>query len=87
VFQIDVVWPGILANHFIDLSKAAAKQSTSISRRSSRTTRSGGKLVGIPWFTDAGVLYYRKDLLEKYGAKAAHHVEELTRDCAEGAGR
>ena len=26
-----------------------------------------GAIYGVPWFTDAGMLYYRKDLLEQAG--------------------
>lgn len=26
-----------------------------------------GKVYGVPWFTDVGLLYYRKDLLEQSG--------------------
>jgi trehalose/maltose transport system substrate-binding protein len=38
----------------------------------------GDKLVGMPWFTDAPVLYYRKDLLEKYGEPVPETWEQLT---------
>lgn len=68
IFQIDVIWPGDLAEHFVDLNEygaanAAAEHFPAIIRNNTVD----GKLVGIPWFTDAGLLYYRTDLLEKYG--------------------
>ena len=69
VYQIDVIWPGDLAEHLVDLyqydgfKEAAEAHFPAIVQNNTVD----GKLVGIPWFTDAGLLYYRTDLLEKYG--------------------
>ncbi|WP_454814458.1 ABC transporter substrate-binding protein [Labrys neptuniae] len=82
VFQIDVIWPGILANHFIDLSpytKGAEKEHFPAIIDNNTV---GGKLVAMPWFTDAGVLYYRKDLLEKNGLKPPTTWQEMTEAAA-----
>ena len=38
----------------------------------------GGKLVAMPWFTDAGMLFYRKDLLEAAGKQPPQTWQELT---------
>lgn len=35
------------------------------------------QLVGIPWYLDSGMLYYRKDLLEKYNYQAPQTWQEL----------
>ncbi|MDR3426467.1 ABC transporter substrate-binding protein [Silvimonas sp.] len=69
ILQIDVVWPGLLASHLVDLkpySKGAEKEHFP-SMIANNTVN--GKLMAMPWFTDAGLLYYRKDLLEKYNLK------------------
>lgn len=78
VFQIDVIWPGDLAEHFVDLNEyggaaIAANHFPSIIENNTVD----GKLIGIPWFTDAGLLYYRTDLLDKYGLDAPETWDEL----------
>ena len=67
VFQIDVIWPGIIADHMIDLAPYSSGAETAHFPSIIENNTVDGKLVGMPWFTDAGVLYYRKDLLEKHG--------------------
>jgi trehalose/maltose transport system substrate-binding protein len=68
VYQIDVIWPGDLAEHFVDLNEYGAEAvSGDHFPAIVENNTVDGKLVAIPWFTDAGLLYYRTDLLEKYG--------------------
>ncbi len=67
VFQIDVIWPGMLASHFIDLRPYAGERLDGQLPAVVASNTVGGKLVAMPWFTNAGVLYYRSDLLDKYG--------------------
>jgi trehalose/maltose transport system substrate-binding protein len=92
VFEIDVVWPGTLANHLVDLrpySKGAEAQHFP-SLIANNTV--AGKLVAMPWFTDAGLLYYRKDLLDKYKLKPPTTWDDLAasakkiQDAERGAG-
>lgn len=71
VVQIDVVWPGILAEHLLDLSPYLTEQQIAAHFPVNiQNNTVNGSLVAIPWFTDAGLLYYRVDLLQKYGFSA-----------------
>lgn len=65
--QIDVIWPGIMAPHSVDLSDQL--QDGHFEQIVENNTADGA-LVGIPQWTGAGLLYSRTDLLEKYGFDA-----------------
>jgi trehalose/maltose transport system substrate-binding protein len=79
VFQIDVVWPGTLANHFIDLKQYIPPEELQDHFNTLITNDTvDGKLVAAPFFVDAGLLYYRQDLLDKHGLKPPRDWAELT---------
>ncbi|HKI58147.1 MAG TPA: ABC transporter substrate-binding protein [Trueperaceae bacterium] len=68
VYQIDVVWPGILGSYFVDLSQYFSQNDLSpYIAALVNNDQYEGKQVAVPWFNDAGLLYYRTDLLQKYG--------------------
>jgi len=70
VFMVDVIWQGILAPHAVDMKKYFKEDEIAkFFPRIIENNTVGGRLVSIPWHTDAGLLYYRTDLLEKYGYK------------------
>ncbi|MCW5662580.1 MAG: ABC transporter substrate-binding protein [Piscinibacter sp.] len=77
VIMIDVIWPGVIKDHLVDLKKySKGVESTHFPAIVTNNTVDG-KLLGMPWFTDAGLLFYRKDLLEKYGVKPPQTWDEL----------
>src|SRR4051812_15198157 len=57
--MIDVIWPGILAEHALDLTQVAKDNGGAYFDRIVQNNTVDGKLVGVPWYTDAGLLYYR----------------------------
>jgi trehalose/maltose transport system substrate-binding protein len=77
VFNVDVVWPGILGTFFLDLKEYSNGVEKEHFEAIIANNTIDGKLVAMPWFTDAGVLYYRKDLLEKHKAQVPTTWEEL----------
>lgn len=89
VYQIDVIWPGDLAEHLIDLYEyGAGDVAPEHFPAIIQNNTVDGRLVGIPWFTDAGLLYYRTDLLEKYGydgpPKTWDELEAMAQTIQEG---
>lgn len=82
VFFMDVIWPAEFAaagwalplNRFFPPAEQEKFLGASILANTYQ-----GQIYGIPVFIDAGMLYYRKDLLEKYGLSPPHTWPELVR--------
>ncbi|HEV2093211.1 MAG TPA: ABC transporter substrate-binding protein [Rubrobacter sp.] len=64
----DVIWPAqFAANGYISDLSDRFKDSDEFLPGPMEAMKFEDGIFGVPWYTDAGLLYYRKDLLEKAG--------------------
>jgi len=69
ILQIDVVYPAALATNLVDLGPKLGDAAKQHYPNIIQNNTVDGKLVGLPYAGDFGILYYRKDLLDKYSYK------------------
>ena len=68
VYAVDVIWPGILADHLIDLKPSVPEQELAAHfPELIANNEVNGKLVALPYVLNQGFLFYRADLLREYG--------------------
>ncbi|OGB00814.1 MAG: ABC transporter substrate-binding protein [Burkholderiales bacterium RIFCSPHIGHO2_12_FULL_69_20] len=67
IIRVDIIWPGILKDHLIDLKPYSRGTESEHFPAIVANNTVDGKLLGMPWYTDTGLLFYRTDLLQKYG--------------------
>ncbi len=80
VISIDVIWPApmVAAGWLAPLDQWFTRDKREVFLPGAiRANTIQGKIYGVPWYTDAGLLYYRKDLLAKYGARVPTTWDEL----------
>ncbi|MGH0250239.1 ABC transporter substrate-binding protein [Sinorhizobium meliloti] len=77
VYQTDVIWAPQLAEQFVDLTEAMKDVVGEHFPSIIQSQTVNGKLVALPFYTDAPALYYRKDLLDKYGKTPPKTWDEL----------
>ena len=68
VIRVDVIWPGLLAEHLLDMSEYTPQEQIDSYLPALLTNNTvEGRLVALPLRIGFGMLYYRTDLMEKYG--------------------
>lgn len=89
LIDVEITWPGVLAPHLADLN--ALLGADAIGAHFPALVEEytvEGRLVALPYQIDAGALYYRPDLLARYGYAAPpatwDELTEMARTLQEG---
>jgi trehalose/maltose transport system substrate-binding protein len=67
VYGLDVIWPGMLGEYFVDLKPYFATEVSLQFPAIAAAYTVDNKLVAVAYRPDIGLLYYRTDLLRQYG--------------------
>jgi trehalose/maltose transport system substrate-binding protein len=91
VLSVDVVWTGAFAPHLVDLNPRLGIEAQQHYPAIIQNNTVSGRLIGMPAFGDVGMLYYRTDLLQKYGFDAPprtwEQLEQQAHTIVEGESR
>lgn len=68
VFAIDVIWPELTAEFSLNLNSYQSDTANDFQRLVNNDIVKG-QLVAMPYHADAGLLFYRTDLIQEYGFK------------------
>lgn len=84
VYSVDVIWPEILADDLLDLRPyVPAQEIAAHFPELIANVTVNGRLVALPYYLDTGLLFYRTDLLRKYGYREPPKTwEELELEAA-----
>lgn len=67
IYMIDVIWTAKFPGRFVDLAPHFGGELDAFFPAIIDNNTVAGELIAMPWFASAGLLYYRSDLLAKYG--------------------
>ncbi|KJY73805.1 ABC transporter substrate-binding protein [Vibrio nigripulchritudo] len=80
VLILDTIWPGALKSHLLDMREHVSSDTLNQHFKAAVDgTTVNGKVLSVPWYMDTGMLFYRKDLLKKYGHQPPATYQELTK--------
>jgi trehalose/maltose transport system substrate-binding protein len=80
VYQVDTTWVSFLSTHAVPLdAHFSAQELAAHFPVILQNNTVNGTLIVAPWYADVDMLFYRKDLLEKYGESPPTSWEDLLR--------
>ncbi|MBC7691759.1 MAG: ABC transporter substrate-binding protein [Methylotenera sp.] len=77
VFGVDITWPAVFHKHLLELKNYFPEAATRYIPLYIQNNTVNGRLLAIPFNVSVGMMYYRTDLLKKYGRTPPETWEEL----------